>query len=144
MMLMPTSIYYRRRIADEAAWGQHELYLLGEVVSPGGTAIDVCANQGFFAYAFSKIIDEVEAFEPNPDCAAFARRMLGARANLDVEAPARRMVSARFLQVATQVKHDLLLRNGDDEARPSRLHSRARSRCTRARLTAMHSSRSAP
>src|SRR5262249_12264304 len=44
--------------------------------------IDVGANQGFFAFAFSKIVDQVEAFEPNPDCAAFARRMLGARARV--------------------------------------------------------------
>src|SRR5436190_20560802 len=81
-LLMPSALYYRRRIADEAAWGEHELDLLSEIVRPGGTAIDVGANQGFFAYAFSKIVDEVEAFEPNPDCAAFARRMLGARVHV--------------------------------------------------------------
>ena len=82
MMLMPSSLYYRRRIADEATWGEQELDLLGEIILPGGTAIDVGANQGFFAYAFSKIVDDVEAFEPNPDCATFARRMLGARARV--------------------------------------------------------------
>ncbi len=81
-LLMPSSFYYRRRITDEAAWGEHELDVLGEIVSPGGTAIDVGANQGFFAYAFSRIVDRVEAFEPNPDYAGFARRMLGARARV--------------------------------------------------------------
>jgi FkbM family methyltransferase len=81
-LLVPSSLYYRRRIADEAAWGEHELDVLGEVVSPGGTAIDVGANQGFFAFAFSRIVDRVEAFEPNPDYADFARRMLGARARV--------------------------------------------------------------
>ena len=65
MRLMPSSFYYRRRLADEARWGEHELDLLGEIVSPGGIAIDVGANQGVFAFAFSKIVDQVEAFEPN-------------------------------------------------------------------------------
>src|SRR3989440_9168735 len=81
-LLMPSGLYYRRRIADEAAWGEHELDVLGEIVQPGGTAIDVGANQGFFAFAFSRIVDQVEAFEPNPDYAAFARRMLGTRARV--------------------------------------------------------------
>jgi FkbM family methyltransferase len=81
-LVMPSALYYRRRIADEAAWGEHELDVLGEIVRPGGTAIDVGANQGFFAFAFSSIVDAVEAFEPNPDYAAFARRMLGTRARV--------------------------------------------------------------
>jgi FkbM family methyltransferase len=82
MHLMPASLYYRRRIADEARWGEHELSALSAIIAPGGTAIDVGANQGFFAFAFSRIADRVEAFEPNPDCAAFARRMLGCRARV--------------------------------------------------------------
>src|SRR2546429_4756622 len=81
-LLVPSSLYYRRRIADEAAWGEHELDVLGQIVTPGGTAVDVGANQGFFAFAFCGIVDRVEAFEPNPDYAAFARRMLGARAQV--------------------------------------------------------------
>ena len=81
-LLMPSALYYRRRIADEAAWGEHELDVLDEIVQPGGTPIDVGANQGFFAFAFSRIVDRVEAFEPNPDYAAFARRMLGTRAHV--------------------------------------------------------------
>jgi FkbM family methyltransferase len=80
--LLPASVYYRRRIADEATWGEHELYVLDRIVAPGGTAIDVGANRGVFAYAFSRIADRVEAFEPNPDCAAFAQRMLAARARV--------------------------------------------------------------
>jgi FkbM family methyltransferase len=82
LTLLPSSFYYRRRIADEATWGEHELGVLDKVVRRGGTAIDVGANQGVFAYAFARIADRVEAFEPNPDCAAFARRMLGSRARL--------------------------------------------------------------
>jgi hypothetical protein len=56
-LLMPSALYYGRRIADEAAWGEHELDVLGEIVQPGGTAIDVGANQGVFAFAFSRIAD---------------------------------------------------------------------------------------
>lgn len=80
--LVPSWAYYARRLADEQAWGEHELGLLCDIVRPGGTAVDVGANQGVFAYAFSRIADRVEAFEPNPDCADFARRMLGARARV--------------------------------------------------------------
>ena len=82
MVLVPSSYYYRRRIADEAAWGEHELYVLRKIVSPHGTGIDVGANQGFFSFAFSKIVDQVEAFEPNPEYAYFAQRMLGQRARV--------------------------------------------------------------
>jgi FkbM family methyltransferase len=96
-LLMPSSLYYRRRIADEAAWGEHELDVLGEIVSPGGTAIDVGANQGFFAFAFSRIVDQVEAFEPNPDYAAFARRMLGARARVHAVALSNQNGTAEFV-----------------------------------------------
>ena len=97
MMLMPSWLYYRQRIADEAAWGEHELDVLDEIVLPGGTAIDVGANHGFFSYAFSKIVDEVEAFEPNPDCAAFARRMLGARARVHEIALSNAIGTAEFV-----------------------------------------------
>jgi FkbM family methyltransferase len=82
MALAPSSFYYRGRIADEATWGEHELYVLDRIMARGGTAVDVGANQGVFAYAFAGIADRVEAFEPNPGCAVFARRMLGARARV--------------------------------------------------------------
>ena len=81
-LLVPSAPYYRRRIADEAEWGEHELSVLGEIVRKGGTAVDVGANQGFFAFALAAIADRVEAFEPNPDYARFARRMLGSRARV--------------------------------------------------------------
>jgi len=53
--LMPAALYYRSRIADEATWGEHELDVLPKIMAPGGTAIDAEANQGVFAYAFSRI-----------------------------------------------------------------------------------------
>ncbi len=96
-LLMPSALYYGRRIADEAAWGEHELDVLGEIVQPGGTAIDVGANQGFFAFAFSRSADQVEAFEPNPDYAAFARRMLGTRARVHQVALSKENGTAEFV-----------------------------------------------
>ena len=56
-MLMPPSLFYQRRIAEETRSGEPELALLAKVVQRGGTAIDVGANLGFFAYALSDIAD---------------------------------------------------------------------------------------
>jgi FkbM family methyltransferase len=56
--------------------------LTGDLVPRGGTAIDVGANQGVFAYALTDIADRVVAFEPNPDYAFFARWMLRGRAKV--------------------------------------------------------------
>jgi FkbM family methyltransferase len=81
-MLMPPSLFYQRRIAEETRSGEPELALLAKVVQRGGTAIDVGANLGFFAYALSDIADWVVAFEPNPDYAFFARWMLRGRAEV--------------------------------------------------------------
>jgi FkbM family methyltransferase len=81
-MLMPPSLFYRRRIAQEARSGEPELAVLAKLVAPGGTAIDVGANVGFFAYALADIADCVLAFEPNPDYAFFARWMLRGRAEV--------------------------------------------------------------
>src|SRR5262245_4451774 len=94
---VPSAVYYRRRLADEQEWGEHELGVLGEIMAPGGTAVDVGANQGFFAFAFSMIADRVEAFEPNPDYADFARRMLGRRARVHEVALSSHGGSAEFV-----------------------------------------------
>ena len=81
-LLMPPSLFYRRRIGEEAGSGEPELALLQALVPRGGTAIDARANQGIFAYALSAIADRVAAFEPNPDYAFFARWMLRGRAEV--------------------------------------------------------------
>ena len=75
-MLMPPSLFYGRRITEEARSGEPELAILAKLVPRGGTAIDVGANRGVFAYALTDIADRVVAFEPNPDYAFFARWML--------------------------------------------------------------------
>jgi FkbM family methyltransferase len=81
-LLTPPSAYYRRRIAAEARAGEPELAVLAKLTRRGGTAVDVGANQGFFAYALSDLADRVVAFEPNPDYALFARVMLRGRAEV--------------------------------------------------------------
>ena len=81
-MFMPPGRFYRRRIAEEARSGEPELARLAELVPRGGTALDVGANQGVFAYALFDIAERVVAFEPNPDYAFFARWMLRGRAEV--------------------------------------------------------------
>src|SRR5258705_12877994 len=75
-MLTPPSRFYRRRIAQEARSGEPELAILAKLVPRGGTAVDVGANQGVFAYALADIADRGGAFEPHPDYPFFARWML--------------------------------------------------------------------
>jgi FkbM family methyltransferase len=81
-MLVPPAWFYRRRINYELRTGEPELAILGELMPRGGTAVDVGANQGFFAYALAEVAERVVAFEPNPDYAAFARWMLRGRAEV--------------------------------------------------------------
>src|SRR5262249_13072133 len=76
------SLFYRRRIAQEARTGEPELAVLATLLPRGGTAVDIGANQGIFAFALAEIADRVVAFEPNPDYAAFARWMLRGRAEI--------------------------------------------------------------
>jgi FkbM family methyltransferase len=95
-MLMPPSLFYRRRIAQEVGAGEPELAMLGNLMPRGGTAIDVGANQGIFAYALSGIAKRVIAFEPNPDYALFARWMLRGRAEVQALALSDRAGRATF------------------------------------------------
>src|SRR5215470_710671 len=81
-MLLPPSLFYRRRIAYEARTGEPELAILDQLIPRGGIAVDAGANVGFFAYVLADIADRVLAFEPNPDYAAFARFMLRGRAEV--------------------------------------------------------------
>ncbi|MEX2036272.1 MAG: FkbM family methyltransferase [Xanthobacteraceae bacterium] len=82
MMLTPPSRFFRQRMAEEARSGEPELARLQALVPCGGTAVDVGANQGVFAYALADIADRVVAFEPNPDYAMFARWKLRGRAEV--------------------------------------------------------------
>ena len=74
--------FYRRRVSEEIAAGEPELELLATLLRRGGTAVDVGANQGIYAYALSGIAASVHAFEAHPDYAAFARSTLGSRATV--------------------------------------------------------------
>ncbi len=64
VLVMPPSRYYRRRVAEETLSGEPELALIAELMPRGSTAIDVGANQGFFAYALAEVAGRVVAFEP--------------------------------------------------------------------------------
>jgi FkbM family methyltransferase len=81
-MLLPPAWFYRRRIAEEARGGEPELAALDRLVQRGGTAVDIGANQGVFAFALAAVAQRVVCFEPNPDYARFARRMLRGRAEV--------------------------------------------------------------
>jgi len=81
-MLLPPSLFFRRLIALEARRGEPELPLLHKLLTHGGTAVDVGANRGVYAYALAAIAERVVAFEPNPDYASFARWMLRGRAEV--------------------------------------------------------------
>ena len=103
---------------------------------PGGTAVDVGANQGFFAYAFSRIAARVEAFEPNPDYAAFARAMLGARARVHAVALSNRSGTAQFVVPVSEQGMALHLGGSLKLAPPRRgRRSASRSRCARSTAT---------
>ena len=87
--------YYAKLVAEEAASGEPELLLLSELCA-GGTAVDVGANRGVYAYALAAVAHEVHAFEANPDYAEFARRMLGPRARVHAVALSNKRGRAPF------------------------------------------------
>jgi FkbM family methyltransferase len=96
LMAMPPSWYYPRRIERETRTGEPELAILPQLMTHGGTAVDVGANQGFFAFALAGLADRVAAFEPNPDYARFARWMLRGRVEVYDCALADRPARAMF------------------------------------------------
>ena len=74
--------WYERRLVEEIGDGETELGLLPLLVRRGSLALDVGANLGIYAFAMARYAGRVEAFEPNPQVAAQAVRMLGGRAVL--------------------------------------------------------------
>ena len=96
LMLTPPRRFYERRIVEEIRSGEPELALLAELFPRGGTVVDAGANQGFFAFALSKLANRVVAFEPNPDYARFARWMLRGRAEVHEIALSDRAGQATF------------------------------------------------
>jgi FkbM family methyltransferase len=95
-LLLPGSLYFAYKIAKEARRAEPELRALRTMVRRGCTAIDVGANRGFYSYALSWIARRVEAFEPNPAVAAFARAKLGKRVRLHEVALSDREGTATF------------------------------------------------
>jgi protein-L-isoaspartate O-methyltransferase len=62
-----TFVLLPKAYCEEVRGGEPELALLTELMPRGGTAVDVGAKEGFYAYALADIADRVVAFEPNPD-----------------------------------------------------------------------------
>jgi FkbM family methyltransferase len=106
-MLLPPPLFYRRRIAHEVRDGEPELAMLDALIPRGGSAIDVGANQGIFAFALSSLASRVIAFEPNPDYAAFARWMLRGRAEVHAIALSDRAGEATFTVPISEQGMDL-------------------------------------
>jgi FkbM family methyltransferase len=78
-LLLPAALYYPYKIAKESRKREPELAVLRAIVPARGTAIDVGANRGIYSYALARLVERVEAFEPNPFLAAFLRRKLSSR-----------------------------------------------------------------
>ena len=87
---LPGVLYYPHKIAKEMRRREPELAVLHQLVPAGCTAIDVGCNRGYYSYALAKLAARVEAFEPNPALAAFARRKLGAKVRVHQAAVANR------------------------------------------------------
>ena len=88
--------YYAYKIAKVKRSNEPELGILRDLVRPGCTAIDVGANRGFYSYALAQVADRVEAFEPNPALARFARRKLGSKVHIHEVALADREGREKF------------------------------------------------
>jgi FkbM family methyltransferase len=88
--------YYPYKIAKVKRRNEPELAILHELVPPGCTAIDVGANRGYYSYALAKFAKRVEAFEPNPVMARFARRKLGPTVRIHEMALADREAEEKF------------------------------------------------
>jgi FkbM family methyltransferase len=88
--------YYPYKIAKVKRGNEPELGILHELVPPGSTAIDVGANRGFYSYALAKVAARVEAFEPHPLLAQFARKKLGPRVRVHEVALADREGREKF------------------------------------------------
>jgi FkbM family methyltransferase len=55
--------------------GEPEIRLIGHLVEPGSTALDVGASIGIYAAEMARYADKVIAFEVNPQVADFARKV---------------------------------------------------------------------
>jgi FkbM family methyltransferase len=80
--LLPPALYYAYKIREEMQGVEPELALLHEIVPAGRTAIDVGANRGYYSWALAGVVAKVEAFEPNPLLAGFARAKLARKARV--------------------------------------------------------------
>jgi FkbM family methyltransferase len=64
--ILPPLRYYFHKLRGSL---EKELLKLNELVDKGERAIDIGAGYGVYTYVLSKLCDQVEAFEPQPQCA---------------------------------------------------------------------------
>ncbi len=88
--------WYQRRLAGERDSGEPELGILPLLVPAGATVLDVGANLGLFAFAMSQWAAHVHGFEPHPELAAFAQRMLAGCAQIHAMAVSDYVGHGRF------------------------------------------------
>lgn len=93
---IPGRLYFPYKIAKESRRAEPELAVLRDMVRRGCTAVDIGANRGLYSYALSRIAGRVEAFEPNPTIAAFARKKLGRNVSVHEVALSDREDTATF------------------------------------------------
>jgi FkbM family methyltransferase len=137
-LFIPAALYYRHKIAKESRRREPELARLRDIVPARGTAIDVGANRGIYSYALSKVVDRVEAFEPNPFLARFMRRKLGSRVRVHELALSGFEGRAKFYVPQDERGVDIHimghLKAGDREVRPEELSTEVESEVRVARL----------
>lgn len=78
LLFLPKGPYYSHMANIERLSGEPEIGMLAQLVGPGGVAVDIGANRGVYSFLFSRLCDQVFAFEPNPEFALFARWALPA------------------------------------------------------------------
>jgi FkbM family methyltransferase len=95
-LLIPSNLYYRRKIAAAAKRAEPELAILRDIVPRDCTAIDVGAHSGIYSYALRQIAGRVEAFEPHPVLAGLIRAKLAPKVRVHEAALSDRVGTATF------------------------------------------------
>lgn len=80
---LPDPLFYRGVAFWFAAKREQRLLFIKELVPRGGVSLDVGAWWGPWTYWLSRRSDSVVAFEPNPDAAAFLRRVSNAKVRVE-------------------------------------------------------------
>ena len=130
-LLMPSALYYRGASPTRQSGASTSWPCSTKSSRPAARPSMSGPTRAFFAFALSAIVDRVEAFEPNPDYADFARRMLGARAHVHAVALSNRNGRQEFVVPVSEEGTVLHLggnlgQAGTQDARPMRFEVEVR------------------